>query len=172
MLLCLYIMEELVQNTIIIKERMICMKVQDCMCDKAICVKPETNIHDVAKLMGDNHIGCVPVCEDGGKIVGILTDRDIILRGIACEKDAKTTPVSDIMTTKVIRTSPDADIKDVAYVMAENQVRRIPIVMDEKVVGIISLGNLAQTPAIHSEKLGDTLEYICNNKGDSIKNNK
>lgn len=138
------------------------MKVQDCMCDEAVCVKPDANIHDVAKLMGDNHIGCVPVCDNDGKIVGILTDRDIILRGIACDKDAKSTPVSDIMTTKVIRTSPDAEVKDVAYVMAQNQVRRIPVVMDEKVIGIISLGNLAQTSDMENWHLGDTLEAICN----------
>ena len=144
------------------------MKVQDCMCNNTVCVKPETNIHDVAKLMGDNHIGCVPVCDNNGKIVGILTDRDIILRGIASEKDTKNTPVSDIMTTKVIRTSPDAEVKDVAYVMAQNQVRRIPVVMDEKVVGILTLGNLAQSSDMENEKIGETLECICNN-GNSTK---
>ncbi len=141
------------------------MKVQECMCNQAVCVKPETNICDVAKLMGDNHIGCVPVCENGGKIVGIVTDRDIILRGIACDKDAKQTPVSEIMTTKVIRTSPDANITDVAEVMAKNQVRRIPVVLDEKVIGIVSLGNLAQTSNLSAEDLGDTFECICDCRG-------
>lgn len=141
------------------------MKVKDCMTGETICVKPEENIYDVAKLMGDNHIGCVPVCDKNGKIVGILTDRDIILRGIACDKDAKNTPVSDIMTTKVVRTSPDAEIKDVAYVMAKNQIRRIPVVLDEKVVGIVSLGNLAQDSNIGKENLGNTVESICNKVG-------
>ncbi len=146
------------------------MKVQDCMSDDVVCVKPETMIYDVAKLMGDNHIGCVPVCDNSGKIVGILTDRDIILRGIASEKDTKSTPVSDIMTTKVIKTSQDADIKDVAQVMAENQIRRVPVVRGENVVGIVSLGNIAINSDINDEKLGDTLECICKCKGDHIKN--
>ena len=137
------------------------MKVQDCMTDTTICVTPNENIHQVAKLMENNHIGCVPVCNNDGKIVGILTDRDIILRGIACDKDTKTTPVSDIMTTKVVRTSPDAEIKDVAFIMAKNQIRRIPVVVDEKVVGIVSLGNLAQDSNVSNEKLGNTLDGIC-----------
>ena len=141
------------------------MKVQDCMTEETICVKPDENIHDVAKLMGDNHIGCVPVCDNSGKIVGILTDRDIILRGIACDKDTKSTPISEIMTTKVVRTSPDAEIKDVAYVMAKNQIRRIPVVVDEKVVGIVSLGNLVQDSNLAKENLGDTLESICSQIG-------
>ena len=141
------------------------MKVQDCMTDDTICVKPDAKIYDVAKIMEDNHIGCVPVCDNGGRIVGILTDRDIILRGIACDKNTKTTPVSDIMTTKVVRTSPDAEIKDVAQVMAENQIRRIPVVMDEKVVGIVSLGNLAQNSGVDNKSLGDTLEGICDRMG-------
>lgn len=145
------------------------MKVQDCMSNQTVWVKTDANIHDVAKIMGDNHIGCVPVCDNAGKIVGILTDRDIILRGIACDKNTKTTPVSDIMTTKVVRTSPDADVDDVAYIMAKNQIRRIPVVLDEKVVGIVSLGNLAQNTTIGKENLGDTLECICDCKGKDIK---
>lgn len=137
------------------------MKVQDCMTEKTICVKPETNIYDVSKIMGDNHIGCVPVCDNNDKIVGILTDRDIILRGIACDKDIKSTPVSEIMTTKVVRISPDTDINDAGDIMARNQVRRIPVVTDEKVVGMLSLGNLAQNLSINSQTLGNTLESIC-----------
>ena len=147
------------------------MRVKDCMCNQAVCVKPEASICDVAKLMGDNHIGCVPVCEKSGKIVGIVTDRDIILRGIACDKDNKTTPISEIMTTEVIKASPDTDINSVADIMAKNQIRRVPIVLDEKVVGIVTLGNLAQTPECKDEKLGEVLDCICDCRGKTDKNN-
>ena len=141
------------------------MKVSECMTKATFCVKPDENIYDVAKLMGDNHIGCVPVCDNNDKIVGILTDRDIVLRGIACGKDAKQTRISEVMTTKVVRTSPDADINDVAHIMARNQIRRIPVVSDEKVVGIVSLKNLAQNSNIGQTNLGETLENICDTVG-------
>ena len=79
------------------------MKVKDCMCGEVCWVKPDTKVYEVAKIMNQNHIGCVPVCDDQNTLVGIITDRDIILRGVACDKDVKTTNASDIMTcNKVI----------------------------------------------------------------------
>lgn len=146
------------------------MKVQDCMCKKVICVQPETTVKDVAKLMETNHIGSIPVCKNDGKIVGIITDRDIILRSIACDKDVKHTPISEIMTTKVIRTSPDTDTTAVAEIMANNQVRRLPVVIDEKVVGIVTLGNLAQYHCVSNECLCNTLESVCHTRGEDVKN--
>ena len=115
------------------------MKVQECMCKQVVCVNPEDTVTSVAKLMGEHHIGSIPVCGKDGKLVGMVTDRDIVLRSIACGKDSNQTPISDIMTTKIIRTSPDTDTTAVAKIMADNQVRRIPVVMDEKVVGMITL---------------------------------
>ena len=56
------------------------MKVKDCMCNDVCCVKPETKINEVAKIMSQNHIGCVPVCDQNNCICGIITDRDILLR--------------------------------------------------------------------------------------------
>lgn len=141
------------------------MRAKDCMSENTVCTSPNTNICDVAKLMGDKQIGCVPICENTGKIIGIVTDRDLILRGVACDKDAKSTPVSDIMTKEVIRTSPDTDIAEVAEIMAKNQIRRIPVVIDEKVVGIVSLANLAYSNDLTNENLGGTLDSICHSKG-------
>ena len=62
------------------------MKVKDCMCENVWCVKPETKINEIAKLMMENHVGCIPVCDNNNCICGILTDRDIILRTVACNK--------------------------------------------------------------------------------------
>ena len=86
------------------------MKIRECMCNETIFAKPETTVQDVAKQMKDNHIGCMPICDDNKKIVGIVTDRDVVLRCIACDKDAKTVPVSEIMTTKLYTAGPDEDI--------------------------------------------------------------
>ena len=146
------------------------MKVQDCMCKQVVCVKPETTVTDVAKLMEEHHVGSIPVCKEDGKIVGIITDRDIILRSVACDKDIKNTPISDIMTTNVIRTSPDTNTTAVAQIMADNQVRRLPVVIDEKVVGMITLGNLAQFHSVSNECLCNTIECVCHTRGQDIKN--
>ena len=77
------------------------MKVKDCMCNEVNCVKPDTSVKDCAKLMCDCHVGCAPVCDNSNNIVGIVTDRDIILRAVSCDKDMANTKVSDIMTTNV-----------------------------------------------------------------------
>ena len=144
------------------------MKVQDCMTKSTISVKPSENIYQVAKIMGDNHIGCVPVCDNLGKVVGILTDRDILLRGVACNKDANTTPISDIMTTKVIKTTPDTDVESVTETMSRNQIRRMPVIENDQIVGILTIGDIARTKCISKEELGTTMEYICgwNKKND------
>lgn len=147
------------------------MKVKDCMCEHAVCVNPEATLDSVAKLMGDHHIGCVPVCENSGKVVGIVTDRDIMLRGVACDKDCCKTPVSEVMTTRVIQATPETDIAQITNLMAKNQIRRVPIVSNDKVIGMISLGNLAQSNACGCDRLGETFECICDGQGKPDQNN-
>ena len=77
------------------------MKVKECMCNNLCCVKPETKIQEVAKLMSENHIGCIPVCDENQCICGIVTDRDVLLRCVACNKDTNQTPVTHFMSCKV-----------------------------------------------------------------------
>lgn len=137
------------------------MKIKDCMSNNVCCVKPETTITEIAKLMKDNHIGCVPVCDEENKIVGIVTDRDIVLRGIACCKDPKTTTLSDIMTTEVCCCETDADLEHAEEIMKQNKIRRLPVVHDSKVVGILTLGDLACSAEVDCDCLGETLEDIC-----------
>ena len=86
------------------------MKVKDCMCEDVCCVRPETKIQEVAKLMNEHHIGCIPVCDDNNCICGIVTDRDIILRCVACNKDTNQTPASDIMTCNVTTCKQDDEM--------------------------------------------------------------
>ena len=147
------------------------MKVKDCMCGDVYCVKPETNLTDVAKIMEKNHIGCVPVCDNSNYLVGLITDRDIILRGVACGKNTNTTPASEIMTCNVCTCNENDEIQKVEKKMAENQVRRIPVVDNNKVIGILTLGDLARyNEEIGEEKFCDTVENICNCNGQT-KNN-
>ena len=139
------------------------MKVQDCMCQDICCIKPDTKLQEAAKLMSKNHIGCLPVCDNNNSICGIVTDRDIVLRCIACNKDANQTPVSDIMTCNVITCKKTDDITNAESKMGQKQVRRLPVCDDNnKVVGILTLGDLAKTDnQISREEVCNTLENIC-----------
>ena len=146
------------------------MRVKECMCNNVIYSNPSDTVEDVAKIMNDNHVGCVPVCDetDEGKVVGFVTDRDIILRSVACGKNATNTKISDIMTTKVIKTTPDTDVESVTETMSRNQIRRMPVIENDQIVGILTIGDIARTKCISKEELGTTMEYICgwNKKND------
>lgn len=143
------------------------MKVKDCMCEDVCCVKPETKIYDVAKLMNDNHIGAIPVCTTDNTICGIVTDRDILLRSVVCDKDIKTTPVSEIMTCNVWWCTEEDDMTKAEKTMSENQVRRLPVCdTNKKVVGILTLGDLAHNGTVLGrQQVCTTIENICDCTG-------
>ena len=142
------------------------MKVKDCMCNNVIYVKPETNVQDVVNLMNQNHIGSVPVCDNNNCICGIVTDRDILLRCVACEKEPKTTPISDIMTCNVCTCTQDEDITSAQMKMQQKQIRRLPVLdNNNNVIGILTLGNLARSHnKIGIDLVCTTLQNICFNQ--------
>ena len=148
------------------------MKVNECMCQDVCFVKPDCKVYDAARIMCENHIGCIPVCDDNKSVVGILTDRDIVLRTVACNKDSKNTPVSDIMTTNVCTCGCDQDVCDAENTMSKYQIRRIPVVdSNNKMVGILTMGDLAHNQKqLGSEKVCSTIENICNCNGNSQNN--
>lgn len=139
------------------------MDVKDCMTKNVCYCTPEVNVAEAAKLMCDNHVGCIPVCDDKNCVVGVLTDRDVILRTISCDKDAKTTPVSEIMTCGVCSCRPDTSIEEATKLMSDFQIRRIPVCdQNNKIVGILSLGDLAhQDKTVGIQQVCNTLENIC-----------
>lgn len=137
------------------------MKVKECMCNQVACVKPETTIKDVSKIMKDKHVGCIPVCDNNNQLVGLVTDRDLILRGIAVDKDINQTAISEVMTTKVFNISPEADVAEASKLMCECQVRRLPVIENNAIVGIITLGDLANKEDIETTEVGNTVENIC-----------
>ena len=140
------------------------MKVSRCMCENVCQVTPETNIKEVAKLMQENKVGCIPVCNDN-KVCGIVTDRDLVLRGMACGKNIDTTQVSDIMTCNPCTCKEDDDIEKAEDLMAENQIKRIPVCdNNNNIVGMLSIGNLFQNHEdLDEDELCYTLECICKN---------
>lgn len=148
------------------------MKVKECMCSSVWAAKPETTIYDIAKLMETNQIGCVPICDANNDLVGLITDRDIVLRGIGSDKNVKTTPVSEIMSTNICTCTPEEDVYDVECIMSQNQVRRVPVVDNNKVIGILTIGDLAHwNNKIGKQEVCNTISNICNTEG-QVKNDK
>ncbi len=147
------------------------MKVKDCMCEDVCCVRPETKIQEVAKLMNEHHIGCIPVCDDNNCICGIVTDRDIILRCVACNKDTNQTATSDIMTCNVTTCKQDDEMTNAQTKMEQKQIRRLPVCdSNNQVVGILTLGDLAHFDTqLGKQQVCTTFENICNCEG-QIKN--
>lgn len=137
------------------------MKVNECMCHNVMWVKPETTICECANLMAEHKIGCVPVCNDNKNVVGIVTDRDIILRSVCCDKNIKTTPVSEIMTTNICSCNSNETINAAEKIMSQNQVRRLPILENNQIVGILSIGDISRNPNTNKENFIITIDNIC-----------
>ncbi|ULT58463.1 CBS domain-containing protein [Neobacillus drentensis] len=116
-------------------------KIRDIMTDEVECCTLLDNIFEVAVKMKELNVGAIPIV-DKEKIVGMITDRDIVIRGVA-EKHPGSTKVEDIMSKELISVSPDASSREAAKLMADHQIRRLPVVENEKLIGIVSLGDFA-----------------------------
>ena len=134
------------------------MKVQDVMTKKPATLASGSSCVDAAKLMEREDCGSLPIV-DGGKLVGIVTDRDIVVRCLARDRDPKTTRVSEVMTTDPVTIAPSEDAVRAEKIMAEHQVRRLPVVDDGKLAGIVVIGQLARNEK-DGERVGDTLKEI------------
>ncbi|TVT28957.1 CBS domain-containing protein [Salinicoccus cyprini] len=117
------------------------MKVSEIMTTEVETCGPETTIQEVASKMMELDVGSIPVTE-GGNLRGIITDRDLVIRGIAAQFSLDT-PVNRIISSDNITGTPDMDVEEAANLMAQQQIRRLPIIEDNKVVGIVSLGDVA-----------------------------
>ena len=142
------------------------MKIEECMSTDVVWAPDNSNINGIAKLMNDNDIGSVPICDSGKNVVGIITDRDIVIRCIADDKETKTTKAADIMSENLIFVTPKTDVQDAAEIMADYQVRRLPVIDDSKLVGVISIGDLALEDDVEDEDIADTLSSICDRRED------
>lgn len=134
------------------------MKIKDIMTNNVVSVKLETPVTEITKIIKDNNVGSVPVC-DGQRVVGIVTDRDIVLRGIAMDKDINTLKAKDVMTAKVTTVDSNSDVNSASNIMAEKQIRRLPVVDGNNLVGIVSIGDIAVRNSLQ-DNAGDALSDI------------
>jgi len=109
-------------------------------------VSPNQTVQEAAQIMSQKNIGALPVVENG-QVKGMITDRDITLRTSAQGKNPASTSVSEVMTNRVVTGTPNMSVQEAANVMAQNQVRRLPIVENNQLQGIVALGDIATNSA-------------------------
>lgn len=134
------------------------MKLNDLMTKNVRTCSPDDPVSKAAQIMSEVNCGAVPVVQ-GDQVVGIVTDRDIVLRGVAKGQDSANLKCSDCMTTDLITCTPDTDAHAAADLMASKQIRRLPVVENGRLAGIVALGDLA-TVNIHVNEAGEALSQI------------
>jgi CBS domain-containing protein len=132
------------------------MNIRDVMTPNPRCVSASAPLTEVARVMLEEDTGAVPIVE-GERPVGIITDRDIVIRAVAEGNIQR--PARDLASSKLVTISPDTTTREAADLMAQHQVRRLPVVEENRIVGIVSLGDLA-TREGRDERMGETLEEI------------
>jgi CBS domain-containing protein len=127
------------------------------MTSEPATVKPDATLGEVATLMKQEDCGSIPVVDDG-RLVGIVTDRDIVIRAVAAGKDPKTVRVSEVMSADPVTVGPDEKIDRARKVMADRQIRRLPVVEDGALVGIIVTAQIARNE--DERETGETIKEI------------
>jgi CBS domain-containing protein len=118
-------------------------KVADVMTQRPRAVAPQTPLNEVAQVMESDDVGAVPLVE-GDRLVGIVTDRDIVVRAVAKGKDPKGMPASDVSSRELVTVHPDDDLSDALELMVQHQVRRLAVTDDERLVGVVSQADVAR----------------------------
>lgn len=134
------------------------MKVRDVMSEKVEWVRPDASIQEVARIMQKTDVGSVPVC-DNMKLLGIVTDRDIVVRGIATNGNTSGLNAGQMMSSEIITVTPDTDVHEASALMSDHQVRRLPVIERGQLCGMLALGDLA-VERIHVDEAGEALSDI------------
>lgn len=154
------------------------MKVGELMKHPVHTCSPEDNLHTAARLMWEHDCGSIPVVESDGRVVAMLTDRDICMAAYTQGLPLPSIKVRSAMSRSLFRCSPDASVAEAESIMRSSQVRRLPVTdADNRIVGIISLGDIARAAgaqrtrrkkAVNYSEVGETLDAICRNDSASV----
>jgi len=135
-------------------------KARDIMSDDCTCIGENDSVLDAAKLLKEKDVGAVPICGEDDRLKGMLTDRDIVVKVLAEGKDPADTKAGELGQGdgKTVTVGADDSIDEALKTMAEHKVRRLPVIDDQRCVGIIAQADIARN--IDEEKVGDLLEAI------------
>jgi CBS domain-containing protein len=135
------------------------LRIKDVMTPQAEVISPDATTEDAASIMKTLDVGVLPVCDEEG-LVGILTDRDLVVRVMAASRDPKTMLVGEAMTPSVVYCFEDDEVEHAATIMAGQQIRRLPVLdKNRKLVGIVSMGDIAVDTQDH-QLTGKLLENV------------
>lgn len=132
--------------------------IQDIMTKDVACCTSDDNLFEAATTMKQRNVGSVPVCDNDKNLLGMVTDRDLVIRGYAQKKSGSST-IQEVMSDKLTTCKPETSVEEASKIMSEKQIRRLPVVEDGKLVGIVSLGDLS-LEKYSNEAAGHALEEI------------
>ncbi len=131
---------------------------RDVMTGDAQCIGENETVSDAAKMMAELGVGSLPICGEDDRLKGMVTDRDIAVKVIAQDKDPGSTKAGELGEGKPVTIGADDSVEDALKTMKEHSVRRLPVIDDQKMVGIVSQGDLAQN--VDEKDIGDLVESI------------
>jgi CBS domain-containing protein len=135
-------------------------KIKEIMSTDVVTVTLKDNIFEIATKMKENDIGFIPVVE-GRKLIGVVTDRDLVIRGYA-EKHSGSTAVEEVITKDIVTISPETSVDEASKLMADDKIRRLPVVENGELVGVVAIGDLAVRSKFEDEA-GQALSEISEN---------
>lgn len=137
------------------------MKIREVMTDSVIHIHPDESVAVAARTLTHYNIGVLPVCSNG-HLCGLVTDRDLVTRCLATGRAPENTQVREVMSNSIVCAKPDMDTGAAAHLMGRRQIRRLPVVENGKLCGMVSLGDLANREESNPDA-ADALGEICNN---------
>lgn len=135
------------------------MRISDIGIKEVFCATPDNKLSNIATMMKRHNVGVIPVCE-GTKLVGIVTDRDMVIGCMAAGMDSTKCKAKEFMTFNPVSVTPDTDLEEVARLMGREQVHRLPVVENGKLVGLISLSDISIALMKNDFLIADTLRKI------------
>ena len=120
------------------------MKIRELMSKTVVRIHPEESVAVAARALAHYNIGILPVCGNDGRLCGLVTDRDIVTRCLASGRSPAVTPIREVMTTQILSARPDMDAAAAAGLMGRAQIRRLPVLENGRLCGMVSLGDLAR----------------------------
>ena len=133
------------------------MQIRDVMTKDVWSSGPAATVAEAAQAMRDMNVGSIPLV-DGDQLVGVITDRDIVIHIVAEGLDAQTERIESFMTREMVTATPDTSVEEASQIMAREQIRRLPVVEDGRLVGYLAIGDLALLDK--DRQVGDALEHI------------